>query len=191
MHSHCSLPGLGSTDIRNRFSQTVWLHITRSPIGAWNVGLPNEWMLVDVPYGLTNGWNHLALTLAEGGVGGGTLSIFFNGVLTNSAVLQRVDPGTTSPRIGVIGNGWGGLGSLLGDYTVSPCHTYCFVSAEYIFSTRQHGWLLGRRGCVASRGGGDSPAKLSMVFRRPLDCVGDELDVSGGTARYYRVVAVP
>ncbi len=73
---------------------------------AWNVGFPNNWMRAPVPYVLTNGWNHLALTLADGGVGSGTLSIFFNGVFTNSAVLQRVNPGDASPRVGVLGNGW-------------------------------------------------------------------------------------
>jgi hypothetical protein len=77
-------------------------------VGAWNIAFSGqwaEWMWVDVPYVLTNGWNHLAIALAEGGVGSGALSVFFNGVLTNSAVLQSVVPGGAS--WGVIGNGWG------------------------------------------------------------------------------------
>jgi hypothetical protein len=75
-------------------------------VGAWNVGFPGNWLIVDVPYGLTNGWNHLVLTLADGNVGTGSLSIFFNGVLADSAVFQRVDPGNALHRVGVFGSGW-------------------------------------------------------------------------------------
>jgi hypothetical protein len=73
---------------------------------AYNAGWPNNWMMASVPDVLTDGWNHVALTLANGGVGTGTLSIFFNGVLTNTGVFQAVDAGDTLPRIGVVGNGW-------------------------------------------------------------------------------------
>jgi len=86
-------------------------------IGAWNIGLTNNWMNADFSYGLTNGWSQLALTLANGGVGSGTFNIFFNGILTNTGVLQRVDPGDTSPRFGVIGNGWN-IGQ--NGYTIAP-----------------------------------------------------------------------
>ena len=74
-------------------------------IAAWNVSSSGNWMHVYVPNVLTNGWNHLVFTLANGNVGSETLSIFFNGVLTNSSVFQSVVPQGTSP-IGVIGNGW-------------------------------------------------------------------------------------
>jgi hypothetical protein len=86
-------------------------------IAAWNVGSPGNWKGAFVPNILTNGWNHLALTLANGGVGTGTLSVFFNGVITNTAVLQSVVPQDTSPRLGVVGNGWW-RGSA--SYTMAP-----------------------------------------------------------------------
>jgi sugar lactone lactonase YvrE len=73
---------------------------------AYNIALPGNWAGGSVPNVLTNGWNHLAFTLAGGGVGSGTLSIFFNGVLTNSSAFQSVAPGDSSHRLGVVGNGW-------------------------------------------------------------------------------------
>jgi hypothetical protein len=59
-------------------------------IMAWNLQFPGYWVNTSVPYVLTNGWNHLALALDNGALGSGTLSIYFNGVLTNMAVLQSV-----------------------------------------------------------------------------------------------------
>lgn len=82
-------------------------------VGAWNLDLPNNWMLVDAPYGLTNGWNHVVLTLTDGGVGSGALSIYFNGVLTDTAVLQSLLPANASSVFGMIGNGWSDQGNLL------------------------------------------------------------------------------
>jgi hypothetical protein len=74
-------------------------------IAAWNASLSGNWMHFYLPNVLTNGWSHLVFTLANGNVGTGTLSIFLNGVLTNSSLFQSVVPQGTSP-IGVIGNGW-------------------------------------------------------------------------------------
>jgi hypothetical protein len=80
--------------------------------GAWNVAYPNNWMFVDLPYGLTNGWSQLVLTLADGGVGCGTCNVFFNGVLTNTVGFQSTNPGDSSPRFGMVGNGWSAQGAF-------------------------------------------------------------------------------
>jgi len=76
-------------------------------IAAFNISTPGNWLGPEVPNVLTNGWNHLAVTLAGGGVDRGTLSIFFNGVMTDSAPFQTVNPGNPIMQHGTVGNGWG------------------------------------------------------------------------------------
>jgi len=76
-------------------------------VAADNVNWPGFWIGASIPNVLTNVWKHLAFTLASGGLGTGTLTIFVNGAPTTTAVLQSVNSGGAPPLIGVVGNGWG------------------------------------------------------------------------------------
>ena len=60
-------------------------------VSSWNVGnLPDFWKGAQFPITVSSGFHHFALTLQNGGIDAGTLSLFVDGLLAGSAGHQSV-----------------------------------------------------------------------------------------------------
>lgn len=76
----------------------------------WNQNLSGNWMTASSPAGSINynTWNHVAVTLENGGVGTGTLKFYVNGVLVSTVAGQMED--NTSALYAALGDNIGAYG---------------------------------------------------------------------------------
>ncbi len=97
--------------------------VNANPIGmaTWNQNYPGNWYSatsnVSIP---GSSWNMITLALSNGGTGTGTVSVYLNGVSSNTIAAQEVVGGATpSPEFEIGGATTGCLGSPIGTFTGS------------------------------------------------------------------------
>ncbi len=95
--------------------------VNANPIGmaTWNQNYPGNWYKatsnVSIP---GSSWNMITLALSNGGTGTGTVSVYLNGVSSNTIAAQEVVGGATpSPEFEIGGATTGCPGSPIGTFT--------------------------------------------------------------------------
>ncbi len=170
-------------------------------VNVWNVNTGGFWMFWTSPTQLASGsWQFLTFTLANGGTGTGTGSIYLNGVLSSSNTVQE-EVYTASKAVAAIGGGVPCPGAWDGTYNgfISDVQIYnATLSAANVmqlysegiggaplsaYSANVAGWWPLDGNTNDYSGNGDSGAGYNVIYNGVTQFSVTPFNTSGGIPR--------